>query len=152
MVSGVAYGLFLLAPSFLHHIRLSQIHNALWHEHPERLWQSLGFPDALDEKLFHLGSPNLRAAPHLLGRLVLLFQTDAQLLLAESAKVGAEGALSLLTEIIAVSDKNSMTKADVDQIVATASDIPGALRTALKIGSAAPEVTATVATRITAAV
>ena len=72
--------------------------------------------------------------------------------IAAAAKVGAEGALSLLTEIIAVSDKNSMTKADVDQIVATASDIPGALRTALKIGSAAPEVTATVATRITVAV
>ena len=55
--------------------------------------------------------------------------------IAAAAKAGAEGALSLLTEVIAASDKNSLTTADVNQIVATASDIPGAIKTALKIST-----------------
>jgi hypothetical protein len=55
-----------------------------------------------------------------------------------AVKVGADGALQLLTEVIAASDKNSMTAADVTQIISTASDIPGAIKTALKIASVQP--------------
>ena len=57
---------------------------------------------------------------------------------AAAAKVGAQGALDLLTELIAASDKNSLTTGDVQQIISTASDIPSALKTALKIGTIAP--------------
>jgi hypothetical protein len=52
-----------------------------------------------------------------------------------AVKVGADGALQLLTEVIAASDKNTLTATDVGQIISTASDIPAAIKTALKISA-----------------
>jgi hypothetical protein len=62
-----------------------------------------------------------------------------QLVVAQAAltavKAGADGALQILTEVIAASDRNTLTAEDMTQIISTASDIPGAIKTALKIAS-----------------
>ena len=55
-----------------------------------------------------------------------------------AVKAGADGLLSILAEVIADSEKNSMTAVDVKNIISTASDIPGAIRSALKLSAVVP--------------
>ena len=69
---------------------------------------------------------------------IIMLRNDvkkAESAIAELVKVGADEALQLLTEVIAASDKNTLTATDVTQIISMASDIPAAIKTALKIAS-----------------
>ena len=58
--------------------------------------------------------------------------------IAKAAEIGSQAAYDLLGDIIAVSDKNSLTKADIDQFVANATEPIPTIRLALKIGTLAP--------------
>lgn len=57
---------------------------------------------------------------------------------AKAAEIGSQAAYDLLGDIIAISDKNSLTKADISQVVANATDPIGAIKIALKIGTVSP--------------
>jgi len=50
----------------------------------------------------------------------------------KTVKAGADGLLNLLGEVVAASADNSLSKDEFNQIVKTASDIPGAIKIALK--------------------
>ena len=59
-----------------------------------------------------------------------------------AVKTGADGILNLLIEVVAASKDNTLTADELAQIVKTASDIPGAIRTALRIASPVAPVSA----------
>jgi len=57
---------------------------------------------------------------------------EAQAVL-QAVRAGADGLISILTEVIGASDKNTLQASDVQQIIASASDIPSAIKTALRV-------------------
>lgn len=56
----------------------------------------------------------------------------------QAVKAGADGTLKLLGEIVAASEDNTLTAEEFSKIVAAASDIPTAVRMALKMSAVNP--------------